>query len=428
MKLERYRAELDALRFSDEQKEHMIDRLMAAQEAAPIRRPLRLHRVPLLAALLAALLLLTAGGFAVKLVSDWFAPHYGDQHGAVIDTLGTLIGTHDSDDGITISADAIIGDRHRIRIACTVSRNNGEALTEEMFFKEFGGPEYGLQIKTGAYDASNRTSSSGSSQIRFADTDPNDDHFQMYLLSDTSRKITGDVCELVIWTADPSLPRDEQVRTAEWSMKFDYMFVDHTVDLADERTFPTEMGEVMLDILEVSPFGIYFEGHPVDRIHAQDVRDRWIELHPDVPFEKSKATDQSLYMPTDVVLHRKDGTSEEVKWSARSNGMESNYITYFQTRWDFEELILMEDIASITINGVTVELPQNNVLNFPLPINSVAENFFENFFEKISQKMSYSALCRHDIYRRVKKETRANIWFRSRSYFLSSSIETFSPN
>ena len=140
-------------------------------------------------------------------------------------------------------------------------------------------------------------------------------------------------------------------------MQFDYTFVDHAVDLADERTFPTEMGEVMLDILEVSPFGIYLEGHPVDRIHSHDVRDRWIELHPDVPFEKSKATDQSLYMPTDIVMHRKDGTSESVQWSARSDGRESNYITWFQMRWDFEEMILPEDIESITINGVTVELP-----------------------------------------------------------------------
>lgn len=356
MKLEQYRAELDALRFSDEQKLRMIDRLMAAQEAAPARRPRRLHRVPLLAVLLAALLL-TAGGFAVKLVSDWFAPHYGSQHGEIINELGTLIGAHDSDDGITISADAIIGDRHRIRIACTVSRDNGEALTEEMFGQEFGALNYGLRIKTGAYDASNIRSSSGSSQIRFEDTDPGDDRFQMYLLTDTSRKITGDECELFIWTEDPEVEREERVRKSEWSMKFDYTFVDHTVDLADERTFPTEMGEVVLDIFEVSPFGIYLEGHPVDRIHAHDVRDRWIERNPGSSLLKSNGAEIWLYTPGDVVMHRKDGTSEVVKWSENGNGMADNYITYFQTKWDFEELTAMDDIAGITINGVTVEMP-----------------------------------------------------------------------
>ena len=78
MKLEQYRAELDGLRFSEEDKDRMMDRLMIAQEGASAPHAhARLRRVPMLAVLLAALLLFTAGGFAVRMVSDGFAPRYG---------------------------------------------------------------------------------------------------------------------------------------------------------------------------------------------------------------------------------------------------------------------------------------------------------------------------------------------------------------
>ena len=347
MKLEQYRAELDALRFSDEQKEHMIDRLMDAQEAAAIRRPHRLRRVPVLAALLAALLLLTAGGFAVKLVNDWFAPRYGTAYHGLINKVGTTVGASDTHAGVTITVDAIMGDRHTMIIAYTVSRDDGTPMTRETFEEEFGRitPEW----KDGF-------TGSGSDRTNYEDTDENDNKFELYHTIQRERLWTAKMAVINLTNQNVPLeqrPEEEHI----WTITFRADYPDCTVELDCDQTIPTEMGEAAVDELEISPFGIYLEGHYEEPITKQMILDRMRALEPDSDDLQFGIANSAYYRPEEFTVLLKDGTTRSVANKGGGSSFEDNVLLHFHTDAEYGGLIDTDDIASITINGVTVELP-----------------------------------------------------------------------
>ena len=85
------------------------------------------HRA-LLAACLAAALAVGAGASGVlKSAAEVFAPIFGGSAAQteVIDKIGHPIGAGDTDNGVTITADAIIGDTYNAAIVYTIRRDDG---------------------------------------------------------------------------------------------------------------------------------------------------------------------------------------------------------------------------------------------------------------------------------------------------------------
>ena len=346
MKLEQYRAELDALRFSDEQKLRMIDRLMAAQEAASARRPRRLHRVPLLAVLLAALLL-TAGGFAVKLVSDWFAPRYGAADHGLINEVGAIVGASDTHEGVTITVDAIMGDRHTMQIAFTVSRDDGTPMTRDTFEDEFGRvyPDWKSWFTGG-----------GSDVTHFADVDEHDNRFEMYHTIHRDRLWMAKMVTIKVTNQHaPTELRPEEEHV--WTISFWADYPDCTVELDCDQTIPTKMGEATIDQLEVSPLGIYLKGHYEESITKQMILESMRTLDPDSVDLQQGWTDSAYYIPEDFTVGLKDGTMQSIVEKGGGSTFGDGVLRRFYRRVDFSGLIDTDDIASISINGVTVELP-----------------------------------------------------------------------
>ena len=111
-----YNSALDELRFSEEAKSRMVDRLMAAAEQP--EQPVAIHRVrrfPRIAAVgVAAALVLSIGAGATgvfKSASDAFAGVFGPTADTeIIDQIGHPIGASDTAGGVTVTADAILFD------------------------------------------------------------------------------------------------------------------------------------------------------------------------------------------------------------------------------------------------------------------------------------------------------------------------------
>ena len=108
-----YNSALNELRFSEEAKSRMVDRLMAAAEQP--EQPVTIHRVrrfPRIAAVgVAAALVLSIGAGATgvfKSASDAFAGVFGPTADTeIIDQIGRPIGASDTAGGVTVTADAI---------------------------------------------------------------------------------------------------------------------------------------------------------------------------------------------------------------------------------------------------------------------------------------------------------------------------------
>ena len=120
-----YNSALDELRFSDEAKSRMVNRLMAAAE-----QPVAIHRVrrfPRIAAVgVAAALVLSIGAGATgvfKSASDAFAGVFGPTADTeIIDQIGRPIGASDTAGGVTVTADAILFDGYNYLISYTLEK------------------------------------------------------------------------------------------------------------------------------------------------------------------------------------------------------------------------------------------------------------------------------------------------------------------
>ena len=127
-----YRNSLDNLRFTPEEKAALAER--AAESAGEKKHRHPLWRTALIAACLAAALAVGAGASGVlKSAVEVFAPIFGGSAAQTegIDKIGHPIGAGDTDNGVTITADAIIGDAYNAAIVYTIRRDDGTALLPE---------------------------------------------------------------------------------------------------------------------------------------------------------------------------------------------------------------------------------------------------------------------------------------------------------
>ena len=154
-----YRNSLDALRFTPEQKAALSAGAADAAKGKTHRRPL--WRTALIAACLTAALAVGAGASGVlKSAVEVFAPIFGGSAAQteVIDKIGHPIGAGDTDNGVTITADAIIGDAYNAAIVYTIRRDDGTTLLPEgtdaksLLMGGFGGAS--LDVRGGSHGSS----------------------------------------------------------------------------------------------------------------------------------------------------------------------------------------------------------------------------------------------------------------------------------
>ena len=128
-----YKNAMDALHFSEEAKNRMVDRLM---ERAEQPAPHRVRRFPRIAAVgVAAALVLSIGAGATgvfKSASDAFAGVFGPTADTeIIDQIGRPIGASDTVNGVTVTADAILFDGYNYLISYTLEKEDGSSFGVE---------------------------------------------------------------------------------------------------------------------------------------------------------------------------------------------------------------------------------------------------------------------------------------------------------
>lgn len=127
-----YRGALDELRFCEEAKERMAQRLVSAEKT--VRRPRTvLYRTAAVALALVLVTALTVGAGAAgvfKPVTDLFAPLFGGEESQLelIERMGTPLEVSDTRNGVIVTAEAMLNDGENVAVLYSVSRENGESL------------------------------------------------------------------------------------------------------------------------------------------------------------------------------------------------------------------------------------------------------------------------------------------------------------
>lgn len=338
-----YRQAMDGLHYTDEQKKTLAQQALRAAEQAAPRRRTPVWRTALIAAAVAAVLMVGAGATGVlKSAVDALSPIFGGSAAQteVIDKIGRPIGASATDNGVTITADAIIGDTYNAAIVYTIRRDDGTALLPE------GTDARSLLV--GGFGFANlpvRGGSHGSSWFIADENDSSAIQMVQTITADvpiSSCTATAEFEDLCVWddAAGECVPAVE----GHWKFRFDVDYEDSSVTLGGGETFTQDGMTFTVDSVTVSPIAVNVD-------YTVDSEVRWS----DAPSGRENAEDsrqmERYFENVEILLTKKDGTV--IDMSSSGGGIRPDHgVTVCDKGEVFEEIIPLEELESISVGGI----------------------------------------------------------------------------
>ena len=249
---------LSELHFSEEQKKNMVDRLMRAQlePVQPKKRRRPIGRTVAAIAAVAAVMSMGAGAVYSGLASDAFSAIFGTEQTEIIDKIGKPLGVSDNDAGITVTADAILGDEHNLNVVFTLTKDDGSSwdVTDAKTLS-FGEATVRLNHLGGSHGGA-----------WFVDEDPNDNQIQyveQITVDDGSIPMGSAKASMSDLTVYDSQTGDvQQVIEGSWNLRFDVQYEDSSVELlTDSVQVATDAGTETVTEVRLSPVGFRLSGY-----------------------------------------------------------------------------------------------------------------------------------------------------------------------
>lgn len=351
-----YNSALDELRFSEEAKSRMVNRLMAAAE-----QPVAIHRVrrfPRIAAVgVAAALVLSIGAGATgvfKSASDAFAGVFGPTADTeIIDQIGHPIGASDTAGGVTVTADAILFDGYNYLISYTLEKEDGSA------FDCTKNPD------TGLYDLYWKRSDStigrgvdgASGSSYFYDENPSDNAIQyVETMSYNDAVQTGGTVKITLHDLQ-EFSNDGTESTlvkGTWSLKFKLDAGNSAKELPAGQTIEVNGLSASVDKVVISPIG-YHVVYTVDGEATFDTL--YDENGEEIPQESGRepASVSSTWesYSAKLLVTKTDGTV--LDFSDYGGSMDPHDGNTVCTRQGtFDTILPLDEVASVTIGDTTI--------------------------------------------------------------------------
>lgn len=342
-----YQRTLDSLHFTPEQKSDIARRaLQAAQgQQSRTRRPIR--RTALIAA--AAVLVLavgTAGATGIlKSAGEAFAPIFGASAAQteIIDKIGYPVGASATDNGVTITADAVMGDQYNAAIVFTITRDDGTALLPA------GTEDDMLLIRGSGADLNILGGSHGGSW--FVDEDPTDDTLQMVqtISSDVPLNdctATAEFDNIYRW--DEASGESVPVIEGHWKFRFDVRYEDASITLGGGETFTQDGMTFTVDSISLSPVAVKVD-YTVDSEIPQSNA-------PSGQLSDEDAREQARYFENvEILLTKTDGTVIDLSNAGGSISPEDG-VTVCSKGMVFSEILPLEDLESLSVSGIVYSI------------------------------------------------------------------------
>lgn len=391
-----YRNELDQLCFSDKQKARMAQRLKAAARtnkvlelhgaqpattsarsdgregdhgdarrttrwsASRAARPQRArrrspHRIA--AAIGIAAVLAIGGGTAyatgtLARAADSLAAVFGagPAQTELINQIGRPIGASCTSNGISITADAIIGMRNAYAVVYTIEKDDGTAF-DELTMNQNGA--YNLVLDGGGSInalTALRLGAKGIGGTSYTfDADPTDNAIQLVEMMSFGGSGVSLVGETLHFNATEigftrvgedgrNLP-SQAIATGDWNMSFKIDYEDLSVDLPAGQTFTISGNSAVVDELAVSPLGATIT-YTVDAVDG-----------PSGPTGLETGAEKRVGHG-DFTVTFADGATQEL--GSGYTSWQQDGKTVVQKTWFFDQIHDMGDIASITVGDLTV--------------------------------------------------------------------------
>lgn len=342
-----YKSSLDALSYTPEQKAHLAEQ--AAQAAAAQSRRSRRHPLRRTAVIAAAAVLVLAVGTAgatgvLKTAAESFAGIFsGTAQTEIIDKIGRPIGASDTDNGVTITADAIIGDAYNVAIVFSITRDDGTMLLpagteDDMLLVRGNGAD--LNILGGAHGGS-----------WFVDEDPTDDTVQMVqtISSDVPLNnctATAEFDNIYRW--DDASGESVPVIEGHWKFRFDVNYEDASITLGSGETFSQGGMTFTVDAITLSPVACKVD-------YTVDSEVQWSN-GPSGQQSPKDREEQARYLENvEILLTKTDGTVVDLSNAGGSISPQDG-VTVCSKSTVFSEILPLEDLESISVGGIVYPL------------------------------------------------------------------------
>lgn len=369
-----YKDALDTVQLSDEQQDRLFR--AAVHQADQHTRRQRPSRRPALAGIvLVSILALTACGVAIKTLSELYAPYLGssDSQSAVIEEYGTALEASDTDNGVTISAKAVLGDKHNAWILYTISWDNSADIDLPDNIPQ-SPSEYSTNtdISFLIFDEARdtiTTETGYSRDIMFTDPDPNDNEIEWMecysFEGDIPFRLVSKTLDSLYWYSYDAYPDQlyqlyedffespDDIHTAiegHWELNFDasYESCALSVPLEDNATFTYNGRTCEITKLTISPLSAYIE-YTYTRTEDDEpiTEDEW-GTHDSV-YDSLEGIGRNFYITTDS-----GQTCHTNGYSLGGNQYFKKTDSYlFRTGGTFTEIIPPDEMKSITIGETT---------------------------------------------------------------------------
>lgn len=369
-----YRHALEHISFTDNAKQHMANSIaqsVASSDAATAqsnfngtRRKPRIARHPVrtvarIAALTAVLAIVIGGaGTAMAtgvlpLPSDMLSDIFDGpaSQTEIIDRIGRPVGASCSNNGVTVTADAIMGDKDMVTIAYTLTFDDPAAL------KKLSEPGENGTI-AGSVDGNVYVDGEhgGQGQSWLIDKNPYDSSIQYFAQFSVEspglmgRTVRTHINSLVVPRAGKELPEYKKILTGPWDLKFQLNYEDTSVTIPAPKSVNFNGTKATIQEATVSCVGVSVR-YNIDRSIEHDNNSGKMSQN------MKESMDAVGNIPLIVTFkdgHVEDATSHSGYFANKLD----NGTTDVHKTWPFSQVCDTDKIASVQI-GDTV-IPMNS--------------------------------------------------------------------
>ena len=369
-----YRHALEHISFTDNAKQHMANSIaqsVASSDAATAqsnfngtRRKPRIARHPVrtvarIAAVTAVLAIVIGGaGTAMAtgvlpLPSDMLSDIFDGpaSQTEIIDRIGRPVGASCSNNGVTVTADAIMGDKDMVTIAYTLTFDDPAAL------KKLSEPGENGTI-AGSVDGNVYVDGEhgGQGQSWLIDKNPNDSSIQYFAQFSVEspglmgRTVRTHINSLVVPRAGKELPEYKKILTGPWDLKFQLNYEDTSVTIPAPKSVNFNGTQATIQEATVSCVGVSVR-YNIDRSIEHDNNSGKMSQNME---ESMDAVGNIPLIVTFKDGHVEDATSHSGYFANKLD----NGTTDVHKTWPFSQVCDTDKIASVQI-GDTV-IPMNS--------------------------------------------------------------------
>lgn len=369
-----YRHALEHISFTDNAKQHMANSIaqsVASSDAATAqsnfngtRRKPRIARHPVRTvariAAVTAVLAIVIGGAGTAMATD-VLPLPSDMlsdifdgpasQTEIIDRIGRPVGASCSNNGVTVTADAIMGDKDMVTIAYTLTFDDPAAL------KKLSEPGENGTI-AGSVDGNVYVDGEhgGQGQSWLIDKNPNDSSIQYFAQFSVEspglmgRTVRTHINSLVVPRAGKELPEYKKILTGPWDLKFQLNYEDTSVTIPAPKSVNFNGTKATIQEATVSCVGVSVR-YNIDRSIEHDNNSGKMSQNME---ESMDAVGNIPLIVTFKDGHVEDATSHSGYFANKLD----NGTTDVHKTWPFSQVCDTDKIASVQI-GDTV-IPMNS--------------------------------------------------------------------